>query len=181
MGYGQHLHHLLEEDPVNTVALGRLLIILQAIGLWTFTLPKLPVVALLVRIFSTTKRLAIVLYSMVIALILLVFVMTITTFAQCTPIERNWNPTIKVGRCWDPDINLSLGYLAGCKESLLFSTCHLTYLDPSVLCLFGLCLRHISYRSSVNASDGTLKTNSYCYFPQSWIRVSIVSFSLTPP
>jgi hypothetical protein len=122
MGYGQHLHHLLEEDPINTVALGRLLIILQAIGLWTFTLPKLPVVALLVRLFSTKKRLAIVLYSMVIVLILLVFVMTITTFAQCTPIERNWNPTIKAGRCWDPNINLSLGYLAGCKEALRFGT-----------------------------------------------------------
>ena len=117
MGYGQHLHHLLEEDPVNTVALGRLLIILQAIGLWTFTLPKLPVVALLVRLFGTKKRVAIILYSMVIVLILLVFVMTITTFAQCTPIERNWNPTITAGSCWDHNINLSLGYLAGGRET----------------------------------------------------------------
>lgn len=115
MGFGKHLDVLLEEDPIKTVALARLLIILQAIGLWTFTLPKLPVVALLVRLFSKTNRVAVVFYPMITALILLVIAITVTTFAQCTPIEKNWNPTMSTGHCWNPQVNVNLGYLAGCK------------------------------------------------------------------
>ncbi|KAL8748125.1 MAG: hypothetical protein Q9190_000087 [Brigantiaea leucoxantha] len=59
-GYGQHLKVLVEADPIGTTDLLRLLIILQAIGLWTFTLVKLPVGALLVRLFAYSALLDLV-------------------------------------------------------------------------------------------------------------------------
>ncbi|ESZ99288.1 hypothetical protein SBOR_0329 [Sclerotinia borealis F-4128] len=116
-GLGRHLEVLLEENPIHAVKLLRLMVILQAIGLWTFTLPKLPVVALLVNIFGrSSKRLAIILYSAVTALILLVIVLTITTFVQCTPVSANWTGK---GKCWSKNINLDLGYLAGAYSAFL--------------------------------------------------------------
>lgn len=112
-GFGRHLHVLLEADPVATTKLLRLLVILQAIGLWTFTIPKLPVAALLIRLFeTTTKRLRYVLYSSVGALLAWALVVTITTFVQCTPRAAQWNPTVR-GTCWDRHINLDLGYVLG--------------------------------------------------------------------
>lgn len=114
-GFGKHFHVLLAEDPAATVSLGRLLIILQAIGLWTFTLPKLPVAALLVRIFGTRKRIVpIVLYSLVAVQILLASLLTVFTFVQCKPVEKNWNPLLR-GTCWNPHVVLNLGYLVGGK------------------------------------------------------------------
>ncbi|KAJ8058122.1 hypothetical protein OCU04_012980 [Sclerotinia nivalis] len=116
-GLGRHLEVLLEENPSGAIALLRLMVILQAIGLWTFTLPKLPVVALLVNIFGrNSKRLAIILYSAVGALILLVFIITITTFVQCTPVSGNWTGK---GKCWNKNINVDLGYLAGSYSAFL--------------------------------------------------------------
>ena len=86
MGFGRHLHDLLEESPIATTQLLRLLVILQAIGLWTFTLPKLPMAALLVRLFGTKRKIRIILYSMAGVLVVLAAILTITTFVQCSPI-----------------------------------------------------------------------------------------------
>ena len=110
---------LLEADPVATMKLLRLLVILQAIGLWTFTLPKLPVAALLIRLFeTTTKRLSYVLYSSVGVLLGWAFIVTITTFMQCTPRAAQWNPMVK-GTCWDRIVNIDMGYALGgqCLET----------------------------------------------------------------
>ena len=52
----QHLHLLLEADPIAKTNLLQRLVILQAIDLWNFTLPKLPVAALLIRLFGTTIK-----------------------------------------------------------------------------------------------------------------------------
>ena len=112
-GFGQHLDVLLETDPIATTKLLRLLVILQAIGLWTFTLPKLPVAALLIRLFeTTTKRLRYVLYSSVGGLLAWALVVTVTTFVQCTPRAAQWNPMVK-GTCWDRNVNIDLGYVLG--------------------------------------------------------------------
>ncbi|TVY82052.1 hypothetical protein LSUE1_G002175 [Lachnellula suecica] len=117
MGFGKHLLPMLEEDPVHATKLLRLLVILQAIGLWTFTLPKLPVVALLVNLFGKNNRkIAYILYSAVGGLVLLVFIMTITTFVQCDPVSANW--TLK-GKCWPKYVNVDLGYLAGSYSAFL--------------------------------------------------------------
>ena len=112
-GFGRHLEVLLEADPVSTTKLLRLLVILQALGLWTFTLPKLPVAALLIRLFgTTTKRLQFVLYFSVGGLLAWAMLVTITTFVQCTPRAKQWNPTLP-GKCWNRNVHVDLGYFLG--------------------------------------------------------------------
>ncbi|KAI1819811.1 hypothetical protein F4861DRAFT_543575 [Xylaria intraflava] len=94
-------------------------IALEAISLWTWTFPKIPVARLLVRLFGTGKRyIAIILYSTVGLLVAWVTILTIVTFVQCSPIEKNWDPTV-VGACWDPHIYLGLGYFAGAYSAVM--------------------------------------------------------------
>lgn len=117
MGFGRHFFVLLKEDPIETTKLLRLLVILQAIGLWTFTLPKLPVVALLVNLFGQhNRRLKIILYAAVSLLGVFIFIMTITTFVQCTPVSANWT---EEGKCWPRSVNVNLGYFAGSYSAFL--------------------------------------------------------------
>ncbi|RAL16639.1 uncharacterized protein BO97DRAFT_140006 [Aspergillus homomorphus CBS 101889] len=118
-GFGRHLPELLEHEPAEKVThLLHELVALQAIGLWTFAVPKLPVVALLVRLFGRVTRHAVVLYSSALVLIVLVTVVTITTFAQCTPAAAQWDTSVH-GKCWNRSINVDLGYLAGSYSVVL--------------------------------------------------------------
>ncbi|RDA89841.1 hypothetical protein CP533_6960 [Ophiocordyceps camponoti-saundersi (nom. inval.)] len=119
LGFGRHLHPLLEADVGETVRLTRHLVILEALSLWTWALPKLPVAILLYRIFGKFKRgLGIILYSLVAFLIAIVVVQTVVTFVKCQPISKNWNPTVP-GRCWNPDIYTDIGYFAGAYSAAL--------------------------------------------------------------
>jgi hypothetical protein len=43
--------------------------------------------------------------------------MTIVTFVQCNPVEKNWNPEVP-GTCWNPKIYLHMGYFSGCMHSV---------------------------------------------------------------
>lgn len=133
-GNGRHIADLLAEDPIKaskwarsgrTTATSNMLLQanshlaygINALAFWTFTLPKLPVVALLVRLFEVRARhLGKVLWSLLAILIIWITMMTIVTFVQCNPVEKNWNPMVP-GTCWNPKIYLNLGYFAGCMNN----------------------------------------------------------------
>ncbi|KAF2708825.1 hypothetical protein K504DRAFT_380677, partial [Pleomassaria siparia CBS 279.74] len=113
MGYGLHLLQLIKEDPINSGKLSPNAYAITAISLWTFVLPKFPVVALLVRLFSINSRhLGKILYSMVGILAVWNLMMTIVTYVKCNPAKKNWAPATP-GTCWDPAIYLNLGYFSG--------------------------------------------------------------------
>lgn len=119
IGFGQHLDALLEVNPVQTIQLSRLLVILEAISLWTWALPKIPVALLLYRVFGQCKKmLGLILFSLVGFLLAVIVAQTIVTFVKCTPIEKNWNPTGMAGTCWDTAVYYDIGYFAGGKSSL---------------------------------------------------------------
>ncbi|KAI1396626.1 hypothetical protein F4819DRAFT_123341 [Hypoxylon fuscum] len=112
LGFGQHLASLVTQNPENALSLTRLVVIAEAISLWTWSLPKLPVATLLVRLFGTYRtKLAPILYSLVAFLIAWVIILTVVTFVQCNPVALNWNPELS-GTCWDPHIYLGMGYFA---------------------------------------------------------------------
>ena len=115
-GYGKHIETFTYGQAVR---IGRLAKIVQAIGVWTFALPKLAVVALLVQLFATSRRTTIILYSSTGLLLVISFILTILTFQQCHPIAANWNPalleTVVGAHCWDPNLFVNIGYLA-CEE-----------------------------------------------------------------
>ncbi|KAF2787642.1 hypothetical protein K505DRAFT_316339 [Melanomma pulvis-pyrius CBS 109.77] len=119
LGYGRHLTDLLAEDPVKTMKWARSSYGINAFAFWTFTLPKLPVVALLVRLFEVrNQHLGKILWTLLTILIIWNTLMTIVTFVQCTPVEKNWHP-MTPGTCWNPKIYLNLGYFSGAYSATL--------------------------------------------------------------
>lgn len=117
-GYGKHIDTFIYGQAVR---IGRLAKIVQAIGVWTFALPKLAVVALLVQLFATSRRTTIILYSSTGVLLVISFILTILTFQQCHPIAANWDPalleSVPGAHCWDPNLFVNIGYMA-CEEEL---------------------------------------------------------------
>jgi hypothetical protein len=121
MGFGRHVVDLLADDPANAVKLARSSYGLTALSLWTFVLPKLPVVALLVRLFTThSNNFSRILWSSLAFLLAWNSAMTIITFVKCDPVHKNWQPRTP-GKCWDPRIYLYMGYFSGGKSPYLIS------------------------------------------------------------
>ena len=113
MGFGRHLLELLKEDPVTAAKLSPSSYGLTGLSLWTFVFPKVPVVALIIRLFVTNnKRIGHYLWASLAFLFIWNSIMTVLTFVKCDPVERNWNPRIP-GKCWNPNIYLSMGYFSG--------------------------------------------------------------------
>lgn len=184
-GLGRHLVDLIHEDPIAAINLLRLLVILQAIGLWTFTCPKLPIAALLVRLFGTRKVVRITLWSMAAALVVLAIFVTITTFVQCDPIDAQCEQRAcryVGGILTSQGTPLSKVFAGdGQSTSTLVISWHVRFSPyplslcsrlSSILRLPRLCLRALSCSARLEATDGTLSENPYCDVLESWIHVS---------
>ena len=191
MGFGQHLIPLVEADPVKATALLRLLVILQAIGLWTFTLPKLPVVALLTRLFGFNKpAVRYVLLGSVSIQLIMVMIMTITTFVQCEPIAAQcmfsrpfkfWYDIDVLGdlsvegTCWARYINVDIGYSVGGTHACLRDHTRLSLTKASLFGIPGCSVCDICHSPSVEAPDGAIKKDTYRIFTQFGLCVSLLS------
>ncbi|EAT82264.2 hypothetical protein SNOG_09929 [Parastagonospora nodorum SN15] len=119
MGFGRHLTDLLKEDPANALRLSPSSYGLTVLSLWTFVIPKIPVVALLTRLFViSTKRLGRILWTMLAVLIVWNSIMTVIAFAKCDPVRKNWQPALP-GTCLNPKIYLYMGYFSGAYSAFL--------------------------------------------------------------
>ena len=133
LGFGRHLNDLFAEDPTRTLKLAKLSYCFAALNLWAYVLPKLPVVALLVRLFSThTKRFGYILWSLLGFLIMWTIALTIVTFVKCDPLQKNWNPMLP-GTCWDTRIWLYMGYFHAGKCLYISSLIELSLLRCRIL------------------------------------------------
>jgi hypothetical protein len=164
MGFGQHLLVLLKEDPVTTAKLSVSSYGLTAFSLWTFVFPKVPVVALIVRLFTTTdKRFGRILWSTLALLFIWITIMTIVTFVKCDPVSKNWAPRTP-GRCWNSNIYLSMGYVAGgmLREEVIRSNLSASYFDCSSVGHPRLPLCSLSHVQSVATPNGQITKNTCC-------------------
>ncbi|KAF1952275.1 hypothetical protein CC80DRAFT_572923 [Byssothecium circinans] len=119
MGFGLHLQFLLKTDPVAALKLAPSSYALTILSLWTFVFPKVPVVMLLVRLFTTTsKRLGRILWCMLAFLFFWDMIMTVISVVKCDPVKKNWQPK-SPGKCWDPRIYLYMGYFLTAYSAFL--------------------------------------------------------------
>lgn len=76
-------------------------------GILSFTIPKLGVTALLIRILNPTPRFTTFLWVLVGSVDLIIFGCVIILFAQCSPTRALWTPTmhgLPGVKCWSPDV-----------------------------------------------------------------------------
>ncbi|KAK8121730.1 hypothetical protein PG984_010400 [Apiospora sp. TS-2023a] len=107
LGFGQHI----TEIPMNTAANVQFLVYLGSVfSLLGAAWSKTSFALTLVRITEGTLRTAIwvVITSINVALV----TNAILPFLRCSPVEKNWNPLIVEGECWDSDILLGFTMFA---------------------------------------------------------------------
>ncbi|GAM33341.1 hypothetical protein TCE0_004f00172 [Talaromyces pinophilus] len=91
-------------------------------GILSFTVPKLGVTALLIRILIPTRRFTIFLWVLVGSIDLIIFGCVIILFAQCSPTKALWTPTMRDApgvRCWHPDVLAYYSIGAGALSAFL--------------------------------------------------------------
>lgn len=103
-GMGQHTSLLSDEQQRNALLYSTASF---TPGILSFTVPKLGVTALLIRILNPTPRFTIFLWVLVGSIDLVIFGCVIILFAQCSPTKALWTPTmhdLPGVRCWHPDV-----------------------------------------------------------------------------
>ncbi|OKL59036.1 hypothetical protein UA08_05876 [Talaromyces atroroseus] len=112
-------------DTLNTQQTERALLYSTASfapGILSFTVPKLGVTALLIRILNPSPRTALGLWIFVGAVVLLNFGCVIILFAQCAPTRALWVPALReqVGtRCWSADVLADYSIVTGALSALV--------------------------------------------------------------
>jgi hypothetical protein len=86
-------------------------------SLQAFTVPKLAVIALLVRLLNPSRAHRIFLWTMGITCWLAVIFCNFLLFAQCTPSRSQWDFSVK-GECWDHSVVVNYSIFAGGNEAL---------------------------------------------------------------
>lgn len=100
-GTGQHA------DDLSDEALQHALLYSTAAfcpGILSFTIPKLGVVALLIRILNPTPRFTRFLWLLVGGSDLVIFGCVIILYAQCRPAKALWTPSMTDAPCWSPEV-----------------------------------------------------------------------------
>ncbi|KAL9052602.1 MAG: hypothetical protein Q9162_005292 [Coniocarpon cinnabarinum] len=94
-GLGEHVYDIPQE---RLPLAGFRQVLASSIGVWTFALPKLGIVALLERLLSLRVWTRAIFWTLSLGLVACCGLLSIFWFAQCTPRAHQWNPSKLVPR-----------------------------------------------------------------------------------
>ena len=114
-GLGRHVVSL-QEDQIEKIAY--LIAIMEPFAIFSYSIPKLAVVILIIKLLGVQKRSIWFLYSIIIILFATSLVCSILNFARCDPPKSIWNLAID-GKCWDVNIAIDFEILAGGTSKVL--------------------------------------------------------------
>jgi membrane-bound metal-dependent hydrolase YbcI (DUF457 family) len=84
-------------------------------GILSFVIPKLGVVALLIRLFNPSRPRKIFLWSFVGGSCIIISGCIVIIYAQCSPTRALWTLDLNGARCWSPWILVDYSLFAGGK------------------------------------------------------------------
>lgn len=84
-GHGTHFRDL---SPMQKMEARKWVLIIQCMSAWTLAMPKMSVVALLVRVFEPRRWLSVLFYSMAIFGVIIAAITTVIWSVQCRPTEK---------------------------------------------------------------------------------------------
>ena len=99
-GMGRHEYYLTLPQLSQSIKDN---IILQTFGALAIPLPKLGIAILIVDILRPSKPWVWALYTSTVALIVSTVIIDILQFAQCSPVNGLWDPTVS-HTCWNPEV-----------------------------------------------------------------------------
>ena len=113
-GLGRHIVYLQPDQISHTLYLSA---IVQPIGIFSYVLPKLAIVMLIVKLMGPKKHGIWFLYSIVTILAIASALAPIFVFVQCDPPSHFWNPT-EPAKCWPPNVLMNTTIFGGCESSI---------------------------------------------------------------
>ncbi|KAI2472855.1 hypothetical protein F4781DRAFT_382135 [Annulohypoxylon bovei var. microspora] len=115
-GLGRHAYDL--DDESRTIAL-KYNVIINAVLIWQFSLPKFAIIAILKRILNYGTRTAVLFWTLGITSQACFFAVSVWWFKQCDPVEFVWDKSIKGGTCADISIMINLAYFTSAYSAFL--------------------------------------------------------------
>ncbi len=113
-GVGRHAVHIPPPDLIKAV---QWIWISAPFSTMSACFGKISIALLILRMINRNRAYSVFLWSLIVLLFVINLVLTIITFAQCTPVEWLWdqlNPMAGyTGTCWHPDIQKNYGYFQG--------------------------------------------------------------------
>ncbi|RYP77040.1 hypothetical protein DL771_001330 [Monosporascus sp. 5C6A] len=114
-GLGKHFEDVPEEDLETALKYN---VIISAVLIWTFSLPKFVIIATLKRILDYGTKTTILFWALALSSQACILATSVWWFVQCKPVEYGWNKTID-GECADVSVLADLGYFTSAYSAFL--------------------------------------------------------------
>jgi hypothetical protein len=114
-GLGKHFGTIPPEDVTTALKYN---VIISAVLIWTFSLPKFAIISTLQRILTPGIKTTIVFWFLALSSQACILATSIWWFKQCDPVERGWDLTLP-GSCAPVSILANLGYFTSAYSAFL--------------------------------------------------------------
>ncbi|RYP12771.1 hypothetical protein DL765_007149 [Monosporascus sp. GIB2] len=114
-GLGKHFEDVPKEHLEPALKYN---VIISAVLIWTFSLPKFVIISTLKRILDYGTKTTILFWALALSSQAFILATSVWWFVQCTPVEYGWNKTIE-GECADVSILANLGYFTSAYSAFL--------------------------------------------------------------
>ena len=94
-------------------------VIISSVLIWTFSLPKFAIIAILKRILDYGLKTTIVFWGLALSSQACILATSVWWYKQCDPVEFGWNRTIPGGKCASTKVMSDLGYFTSAYSAFL--------------------------------------------------------------
>lgn len=94
-------------------------VIISSVLIWTFSLPKFAIIAILKRILNYGLKTTILFWGLALSSQACILATSVWWYKQCDPVEFGWNRTIPGGKCASTKVMSDLGYFTSAYSAFL--------------------------------------------------------------
>lgn len=115
-GLGRHMRTL---EPPEIVHALKWNVIISSVLIWSFSMPKFAIVAILKRILNHGLKTTILFWGLALSSQICILATSIWWWKQCTPVSYGWDRSIPGGSCAPISIMANLGYFTSAYSAFL--------------------------------------------------------------
>ncbi|KAH9900232.1 hypothetical protein F4778DRAFT_166077 [Xylariomycetidae sp. FL2044] len=115
-GLGRHSDTLSDQELATALKYN---VVINAILIWQFSLPKFAIVAILKRILNYGKKTSFLFWSLACTSQACILAVSVLWFEQCSPVEFNWDKGIDGGHCMDISVLTNIAYFTSAYSAFL--------------------------------------------------------------
>ena len=115
-GLGRHMKTL---DPKSIPLALKYNVIISAVLIWTFSLPKFAIISVLKRILNYGPKTTVLFWGLALSSQACILATSVWWFKQCDPVEYGWDRTIPGGKCAPVSVLANLGYFTSAYSAFL--------------------------------------------------------------